>query len=174
MWMRMNLIAALALVLAGCGSDGMFGGGRDTTPDVDKTFVTDAASAGMMEVQLGRLAGQKADDDEVKEFGKQMADDHSKANEELKTAARDAGIKVPEQMIPAHRTEVERLTKLSGEEFDRQYIRAAVRHHKESIASFEQEAAQGDEPSLKQFAIRTLPKLREHLQMAQRLQEDAD
>ena len=164
------LLAALLLLLmllaGGCASQR----GSDTTPKVDNTFAADAASGGIMEVQLGRLASQVGGSDEVKQFGKHMADDHTAANEDLKAAGKKDGVHVPAEMTTAHRTEVARLTKLSGKDFDREFVRSAIKSHEETIASFEQEAAQGKESALKQFAIRTLPKLREHLQMAQRLE----
>jgi putative membrane protein len=162
------LAAAVLLMLlaAGCES-----GNKARTPKVDNTFAADAASGGIMEVQLGQLASQVAASDDVKQLGKHMADDHTKANEELKAAAKRDGVKVPDQMTMAHRTEVARLTKLSGKDFDREYVRAAVKSHEETIAAFEQEAAQGKESQLKAFAVRTLPKLREHLKMAQSLEQ---
>ena len=164
------LISALLLLMmilaTGCAS-----GNNETTPKVDDTFAADAASSGIMEVQLGRLASQVGSSDDVKQFGKHLTDDHTAANEDLKAAAQMDDVKVPEEMTTAHRTEVARLTKLSGKDFDREFVRSAVKSHEETIATFEQEAAQGSETELKRFAIRTLPKLREHLQMAQRLQE---
>jgi putative membrane protein len=167
---RIVAVASFGLMLMGCGSGGMLGR-KDTVPDVDRTFVTDAASSSTMEVQIGRHAAQVASSDEIRQFGQRMVEDHTKAREELRAAAEQDGVDVPEQMTPAHRTEVARLTKVAGTAFDREYLRAAVNHYKESVASFEQQAAQGNEPALKQFAIRTLPTLREHLQMAQQLQE---
>jgi putative membrane protein len=152
------------LLIAGCASN------EATTPEVDHTFVKDAASGGMMEVTIGRLAARMGESDAVKQFGKHMVDDHTKANEELRAAAKRDGIRVPNDMIPAHRTEVARFANLSGKEFDRAYARAAVTHHEETIAAFEQEAAQGKQTAVKQFAVRTLPKLREHLRMAQTLE----
>jgi len=162
------LIALLLLMLLASGCAGV---DKAPTPKVDSTFAADAASGGIMEVQLGRLASQVGASDAVKKFGAHMADDHTSANAELKAAAKRDGVKVPEEMTMAHRTEVARLTKLSGKDFDREYARAAVKSHEETIATFEQEAAQGKETALKQFAVRTLPELREHLKMAQELEQ---
>src|SRR6476659_5419513 len=64
----------------------------------DQQFVTAAASGGMHEVELGKLAAAKAKNDAVKQFGKQMADDHSKANDALKKVANTAGLNVPTKM----------------------------------------------------------------------------
>jgi putative membrane protein len=133
----------------------------------ESTFVKEAAEGGMMEVQLGKLAQEKAADDKVKQFGKRMEQDHSKANKELKKIASDKGVELSTELDKKHKTKVDKLTKLSGADFDKQYMDDMVSDHKEDIKKFQRVADKGKDSDLKQFASQTLPTLKEHLQLAQ-------
>src|SRR4051812_35854329 len=83
--------------------------------DID--FILDAAKGGMAEVELGKLAAQRAQNDEVKKFAQRMVDDHSKANEELKQIAQSKSIKLPEELEAKHKSLMQRLEKLNGPAF---------------------------------------------------------
>jgi putative membrane protein len=95
-----------------------------------------------------------------------MQDDHGKANEELKTLATNKGVQLPTALEGKHKKTVDRLSKLSGEEFDRQYMQAMVNDHKEDVEKFQREADKGKDPDVKQFANKQLPVLKKHLEMA--------
>jgi putative membrane protein len=133
----------------------------------DNTFVTKAAVGGMAEVELGKLAQQRASSDAVKDFGKRMETDHSKANEELKTTAANKGITLPTTLDAKHQATMDRLSKLNGAAFDRTYMQEMVKDHREDVAEFQKEANSGDDPDVKAFAGKTLPTLQEHLKMAE-------
>lgn len=133
----------------------------------DSDFVKEAAQGGTMEVQLGKLAQEKAADEKVKQFGKRMEQDHSKANEELKKITSDKGIQLSTDLDKKHKTKIDKLTKLSGADFDKQYMDAMVSDHKEDIKKFQRVADKGKDADLKQFASQTLPTLKEHLQLAE-------
>jgi putative membrane protein len=133
----------------------------------ESTFVNEAAEGGMMEVQLGKLAQEKAADEKVKQFGKRMEQDHSKANDELKKIASDKGIQLSTDLDKKHKTKIDKLTKLSGADFDKQYMTDMVSDHKEDIKKFQRVADKGKDAELKQFASQTLPTLKEHLQLAE-------
>lgn len=150
----------------GTGS-GQQGGGSVNAQD--RTFVTTAASSGLMEVETGRLASEKGASAEVKSFGQQMVTDHTRANERLMTLARNKGMTPPAQMNAQHRQQTQRLSGLSGAEFDRAYITQMVQAHQQDVALFEQQSRNGGDPDLKAFATETLPTLRQHLQMAQNM-----
>jgi len=139
----------------------------------ESTFVKEAAEGGMMEVQLGKLAQEKAADDKVKQFGKRMEQDHSKVNDELKKIAADKGVQLSPDLDKKHKTNVDKLTKLSGAAFDKQYINDMVSDHKEDIKKFQRVADKGKDPDLKQFASQTLPTLKEHLQLAESTAQQA-
>jgi putative membrane protein len=133
----------------------------------DQTWVTKVAKGGMAEVELGKLATEKAASDEVKKFGQRMVDDHSKANEELKTLAQNKKITLPTDVDAKEKALHDRLMKLSGPEFDRAYMRAMLTDHREDVAEFRKEARSGNDPDVKAWAAKTLPTLEEHLKLAE-------
>ena len=133
----------------------------------DTNFIKEAAQGGMMEVELGKAAQDKASNEKVKEFGKRMEQDHSKANNELKKIASDKGVQLSSDLDKKHKSKMDKLTKLSGAEFDRQYMRDMVSDHKDDVKKFQNEADKGKDPDLKKFASQTLPTLKEHLQLAE-------
>jgi putative membrane protein len=132
-------------------------------PADDKTFMTTAAADGMAEVELGRLASDKATRQEVKDFGKMMVDDHSKANDELKALAAQKNVTLPAEPKPQHKAEKDRLEKMSGAAFDDAYLKAMVKDHQKAVDLFKKEASSGRDPETKAWAAKTLPKLEEHL-----------
>jgi len=133
----------------------------------DRHFVMEAASGGMAEVELGKLATQKASNDEVKSFGQMMVDDHSKANDELKSLASSKGITVPSEPDAKDKATVSRLEKLSGEQFDRAYMQAMTKDHKKDLAEFKKESTSGKDQEIKDWAGKTVPTLEKHLQHAE-------
>src|SRR4029077_13514825 len=85
----------------------------------DVEFILKAAEGGMAEVELGRVASERATTDEVKKFGQRMVDDHGKGGEELKALAQSRGIKLPSDIEPKDQAMKDRLAKLNGKTFDR-------------------------------------------------------
>jgi len=146
-------------------------GQEKTTPSAkasrDQAFVSDAAKGGMAEVELGKLAAEKASSDQVKQFGQRMVDDHSKANDELKTIAATKNITLPTGIDAKDKALHDRLSKLSGHEFDRAYIEAMVKDHKKDVNEFKKEATNGQDTEIRGFAAKTLPTLEEHLKQAE-------
>ena len=132
----------------------------------DKKFFTDAASGGMMEVQLGQLAKEKAQSKEVKEFGARMVTDHGKANDELKQLAQQNKWTLPTKLEPKHKSMVEKMQKVSGSEFDKQYMKGMVMDHAKDVADFRKATQKVKDPELKAWAEKTLPVLEQHHQMA--------
>jgi putative membrane protein len=145
--------------------------GHDASMMADHKFAMEAAMGGMMEVELGRLAAEKGASDEVRQFGQRMVDDHTKANEDLMQVASGKGMMLPAEVGPKHRAEMQKLSSLSGERFDREYVKMMVKDHKKDVGEFQKEAARGADPDLKSFAARTLPTLQQHLQMIQRISD---
>jgi len=133
----------------------------------DKQFAQKAAMGGMAEVQLGQLAQQKAGNDAVKQFGSRMVQDHGKANDELKQIAGAQGVQLPDSLDKKHMQEMQKLQKLEGAAFDREYMKHMVDDHKKDVAAFEKESKSGKNAELKGFAAKSLPTLQEHLKLAQ-------
>jgi len=139
----------------------------------DIEFVLDAAKGGMAEVELGRLAAERAKSDEVKKFAQRMVDDHTKAGDQLKSIAESKGIKLPVEMDAQDRALMNRLQKLNGAAFDRAYMQVMVSDHVKDVNEFRKEANTGRDPKVKSFASSTLPTLEEHLQHARQARQAA-
>lgn len=135
---------------------------------VPASFVKKAAQAGMTEVQLGKLAASKSQDDKVKQFAERMVSDHSKANEELASIAKTKGLTVPASLDTEHQSMVQSLNSKSGKAFDAAYTQHMNAAHSEAVALF-QGAVTGSDPELAAFAKQTLPTLEQHKQMARRM-----
>jgi putative membrane protein len=132
----------------------------------DRTFIKKAAQGGLAEVELGKLATEKAASPEVKQFGQRMVEDHSKANEQLKQVASEKGVAVPEKLSPKDAATKARLEKLSGKAFDRAYMHDMVVDHRQDVSEFRMEAKNAKDPDVKNFASQTLPTLEDHLKEA--------
>ncbi|MGM9507878.1 DUF4142 domain-containing protein [Larkinella sp. GY13] len=140
-------------------------------PEDDSEFAVKAASGGMMEVELGKLAEQKAVNPKVKEFGAMMASDHAKANEELKTLTTSKNITIPATLSEDHQKHVDDLSKLSGAEFDKEYVKLMVDDHKEDIDLFKDASFNAKDPDVKAFAGKTLPTLQKHYDAIKAIQD---
>jgi putative membrane protein len=138
----------------------------------DADFIREAAQGGIMEVQLGKIAQTKASDGKVKEFGKRMEQDHGKANEQLMKLAADKGMQLSNELDKRHKAKVDKLSKHSGAEFDRNYMDEMVTDHKADIKKFEQQSEKAKDADLKKFATETLPILKEHLRLAESTAKD--
>jgi putative membrane protein len=133
----------------------------------DKKFVTDAAQGGMAEVELGQLATQNAESQEVKDFGQRMVTDHTKANDQLKQIAEQKGVTLPSDLPAKEKSMKDKMSKLKGEQFDRAYMQHMVMDHKKDVAEFQKASTTCKDSDLKSFASQTLPTLQDHLKQAQ-------
>lgn len=135
----------------------------------DQMFMNKAAMGGMAEVQMAQMAQQKASSQEVKDYARMLEQDHSKANDKLKSIASERQVTLPTDIGPEHQAMATKLNALSGEEFDRAYMKGMVADHKKDIKEFEKASNRSMDSNLKEFASSTLPTLREHLQKAEQL-----
>jgi len=145
--------------------------GEDTAKSgTDQTFVHKATAGGLAEVNHGTIAAKQASAPAVKEFAEKMVQDHEKANKELLSLANKKELKSARSMDAKHEKMSAKLLKLSGAEFDREYMAGQVKDHEETIALFENEAKNGKDEELSAWAKKTLPDLRHHLKMAKAVQ----
>lgn len=133
----------------------------------DKGFVNKAALGGMTEVKLGELAASNGQSQAVKDFGKHMVDDHTKANDELGGIAKGKGLQPPASLDAAHQKLVDKFSALKGDAFDKAYWAQMLGDHKKTVALFEKESASGKDADIKSFAAKTLPTLQMHLKAVQ-------
>lgn len=136
----------------------------------DAEFMVEAANGGMMEVELGNLAQEKASNPAVKNFGAMMVRDHSKANEELKTLAAMKNVTLPSTVGEATQKHITDMREKSAKDFDKDYIDMMVNDHKDDISKFENIADKGKDAELRAWASTTLMTLRMHLDSANYVQ----
>ena len=135
----------------------------------DRNFITKAAAGGRAEVELGQLAQGKASSDAVKQFGQRMVEDHGAANQELMQLAENKGMQLDDKTPKPDRL-LTRLSKLQGPEFDREYVNAMVKDHKQDIAEFRRMHSGAVDPNLKAWVDKTLPTLEDHLKTIEGIQ----
>jgi len=135
----------------------------------EKEFLANAGRGGMLEVQLGNLATQKASSTDVKQFGERMATDHSHLGQKLQQLASNLNVTLPQDLKPEQQAVVSRLEKLSGKAFDREYMKQMVNDHVKDISEFERAGSQATNVDIKQFVSEALPTLREHLKLAREI-----
>ncbi|MGH6648178.1 DUF4142 domain-containing protein [Aquabacterium sp.] len=156
------------------------GAGMPTTPSptaastalnsAEKKFLTDAASGGQYELALAQLATAQASDSSVKSYAAMLVSDHTMANQKLQLLAQRRNVVLPTTLPPEKQQVIDRLTKLTGPEFDRQFVQTVGLHdHKTDIGLFEKASREAKDTEVREFASATLPTLRAHLSAAQNL-----
>jgi putative membrane protein len=150
--------------------------GGQTSPNSlssrDKTFVMQAGQLGMMEVELGRLAVKRGSSAGVKQYGQEMVEEHTRANQELMQLAMQKKVELPTEMSTQNTALIDRLSGLSGKSFDTAYKQAMIDSHKQAIALFQAQSQEGQDPQLKAWATQKLPKLQAHLEMVNQMLAD--
>ena len=147
----------------------------DTTPDTtvklnmvvdsdDSQFAVEAMNAGTTEVALGKLAVKKGQSKVVKNFGAMMVKDHSKADTKLLILINAKDIKLPVTPGAKSQALINKLSQKSGTDFDKAYVSCMLDDHKDAVGLFTTEAKKLQDPDLKNFAIKTLPILENHLE----------
>jgi putative membrane protein len=208
-WLRAGtFVAALALATPVAYAQGGQGAGT-TQPQgqaktqgtakasgsTDQAFVKEMFMSNMAEIELGNMAAEKASSADVKSFAQMMVTHHTQANKDLMAVAGD--VKQPTELDAKHRAVSQRLSKLSGAEFDRQYMQTMVTSHRETLAKIKPKAGSAGKSagtgsatgtsgtgatgtggaagesvsSVPQYAAKTMPIVQKHLQEAERLQK---
>lgn len=148
----------------------MDSGSQKMAKSPDVAFAMKAAQGGLAEVQLGKLAAEKGGSPDVKSFGQMMVDDHSKANDQLKSVAEKQNITLPTTLAPKDQSLYDKLQGMSGADFDKTYVKAMVKDHQEDVKEFQKESQKGKNEEIKQFAATTLPVLQTHLDKIKQIQ----
>ena len=128
-----------------------------------RDFINEAATGGMMEVELGNIAAKNAASDKVKEFGKLMVEDHTKINNQLKDLASGKNIQLPASVTNDQQDDIDKLNKETGSDFDKDYVSMMVDDHKKDIDAFKDAADKATDPDIKAFITNTIPILQKHL-----------
>jgi putative membrane protein len=137
----------------------------------DKSFVMDAARSSMAEKQLSDLAEQKARSESVKDLAREIKDEHTQAVDKLQQIASNKNVSLPSDVSRSDRSIIDRLQKLSGEEFDKEYMRQTVKEHQRDVENYRQQAKSAKDEEVKEYAKNTLPTLEQHLDRARQVSE---
>jgi len=159
---QLLLIASIIAALASAGS------AASAKEQPGQRFITRAIQGNLAETALGQLAQQKGASDGVRNFGQQLTADHTAANQRATAVATQLGVTPPTEPNSQQKAVYDRMSKLSGAAFDRQFIKHMVDDHKKDIAEYQKESRKPNDPAAA-YANETLPTLQQHLQTAQTL-----
>ena len=179
-------------------STGTAGAGVSTN---DKNWVNDQLADGMAEVQLAKLAADHATNPDVKAFARMMVDDHTKAGDQLKQIASQYAIPQDDAKVDdKHQNVMDKLSKLNGSDFDKEYMSAMVDDHEDAVQDLRSRADEkrslsdrvtGKNPenpaavkpekadnhvdaAINQWAANNLPTVEHHLDRAKEIKEQLD
>ena len=164
----MNVSRTLLFLAIAGASNAAMAADAESTPPAASVFVKKAALDGMTEVEAGKVALTKSQDPEIRSFAERMVADHGKSNKELASIAERKGLNAPKQLDPEHKEMLDTLKGKSGKDFDKAYAEHMNMDHSKAVALFES-ASESSDPDLAQFAKKTLPTLKEHKALAQKL-----
>jgi putative membrane protein len=133
----------------------------------DKKFIEKVASANSAEIQAAQLAQQKASDPHIKDVAQTMLTDHTDAGQKLTALAQQKGVTVPAELAPADQKEIDKFNSLDGKKFDRAYVKAEIKDHKQMLGILKKEASAGKDSDVKALAEQLLPTIQKHLDMLQ-------
>ena len=157
--LTLGLLAVMARVATSAAAD-----------SGEQIFMNQTATEGMAEVEMGKVASDHALSSEVRQFAAQMISDHTKANEELDKIASEKLLRVPKDLDAEHKAKIDILRKKTGAEFDKSYMQAQVSDHDKMQQLLAAEVTNGKNANLKKFAVKILPTVTEHYQMAKELE----
>ena len=151
------------------------GGKNDAADKIargERKFMEKVAKDNAAEIEAGKLASTKASNDEVKQFGERMVQDHGQAADELKQLAQSKGVDLPDAADRKHEREAKSLEKKSGADFDKAYMQQMVKDHRADLKALQKEAKSAKDADVKAYAEKTAQVVQEHLNMAQQLAAD--
>ncbi|RXH55274.1 DUF4142 domain-containing protein [Granulicella sibirica] len=135
----------------------------------DKIFLRKSAEGGIAEVKFGQLAAEKAGSEDVKTFGSRMVTDHTLLNDEMKPIADSIGVRLPKTMNKMDQAEYEKLSALTGDDFDKEYLADMVKDHRKDLREFHEEATSTNDPTLKAAVEKGEGIIREHTHMVMKI-----
>jgi len=136
----------------------------------DAKFASNAAAGGLAEVALGNLAQQKSANEKIRNFGAMMVKDHSAANTELADLAKTKNISIPAAVTTDDQKKIDELGRKTVKDFDKAYVDAMIKGHKDALKLFQDEAQNGTDADLKTFASKTVAVVQAHLEAITEIQ----
>ncbi|MBE9200574.1 DUF4142 domain-containing protein [Nodularia sp. LEGE 06071] len=143
---------------------------QNSLSGVDRLYLQEAAQAGMAEVEMAKLALEKSDNQNIKQYAQQMIQDHTPLNQELMQLAQQKGITLATNIGPKYQALKAQLSELSGKNFDQAYTNeAGINGHMENLVIHTRQLQLGQDPDLQAFAVKNLPIVDAHLQLVDML-----
>ncbi|MFC7515402.1 DUF4142 domain-containing protein [Herbaspirillum sp. GCM10030257] len=153
---------------SGTGSSGASKGSSSSVAKADQKMMRDLAEANLAEIETGKLALEKSQNDQVKAFAQKMIDDHTQSQKELEQLAQQKGVTLPTETDMKHKAAAKALSALEGDKFDKMYMnQVGVRDHKNTHQLLTKAQKNAKDPDLKAMAEKTAPIVNNHLTMAQ-------
>ena len=160
--------------LGACNRGGVEAAREDRPPDVsadEQDFMVKAEQANLAEIDASRFALQKTNDEEVRDYASMIQSDHGRALKDLTDLMKDKNVQQPKNLAAADtKQEMDRMNRLTGSEFDREFVNMMVADHQKAVEMFRDASTTAQNADLKKYVDDTLPKLGMHLEKAQRLQ----
>lgn len=163
--MRIRSILSVAGCLVLFAATGI--GKTASLSNSDKQFMIMAARTDMIESHDGQIAETQASRAEVKDFAKTLVQDHTESYGHLSELAAKDGVSIPKGIDAAKDRTIQQLVHLKDDRFDRQFVRDEIAAHRQAIAAFKHEAANGHDPDVKAYATKMIPVLEKHLHLAE-------
>ncbi|WP_034348536.1 DUF4142 domain-containing protein [Noviherbaspirillum massiliense] len=159
---------------AGNSSSASSSGGKSSASGslskADQSTMREMAQANLAEIEMGKIAMKQSKDDKVRDFAQKMIDDHTKAQDQLQQLAQSKGVTLPTEPDRKHQEMAKKLSSLSGEAFDRQYMsKDGVQDHKKTHSMLQRAATKAKDSDLKALVTQTQPVIDQHLQMAEEM-----
>jgi putative membrane protein len=159
--------------------EAVIGTSGEGAPRGVERFVNDVVAGNTAEIELSRMAAERATNPEVKQFAQMMVRDHTTAGNELKQVLTGHNMQVRDVLDEKHRDLAQELSRQSGSEFDHEYMAAMVDDHErmKNLLEGRSNEKANDQPlenAVNQFAAKTLPVVQHHLDMAQQLEDRLD
>jgi putative membrane protein len=165
--MRKEAIVFTAMAALTMLDSGLVQARTPDTTEASRAFVKEAIQSDLAEIQIGKLAQEKGASEKVKQFGQRLESDHSANLEKARPLAESLGVKLPTTPNANQKATYDKLSRLSGQQFDRRFAKKIVQDHKKDIKAFQQEGRKSGPAA--DFAKQTLPTLQEHLKIAKSL-----
>jgi len=167
-------LLSMTVILPACiRGNGVEAGTKDGSLAVSQSeqdFMKKAAQSNLAEVYAARIALQKTGNDDLRDYANMINSDHMNAFVDLSELMKDQNVPQPKSIAPVTQQDINRMSNLTGGEFDREFINMMVSDHQNTIEMFRDQQISAQNPGVKKYLEETLPRLEMHLEKAQRLQ----
>ncbi len=166
-WIGIRLVVASSFVAV--TSMGLAFAQDASSASADKTFLMMADEGNSAEIAASQLALKKSKNPEIKTYAQQMITDHQKLRSDMAPLAQQLGVTTPQPLNETHKVEAKRLAALSGDKFDKEYIKAMDLDHHKTLDMFKNEISTTSNADLKAAASQGQPVIQQHTDMADQM-----